>query len=200
MKIPKWICSKCNQPFTRRWNANRHCNIKHSGRIENITSFTEHVMNSPNSQYNIRSDYFYQNNIPSLDVKKQLFNNKSIDTNYSQSNTLNNPLDDANGFKLLSYQLLDQLAPSYEEMQRILDRVPEDTKKKIVSYALFTAISSNNPRDSIQNQVNSLRKNKNRVMMINDLSLVYGPNTEYTKELLKSILNWRYIADETNES
>jgi hypothetical protein len=36
--------------------------------------------------------------------------------------------------------------------------------------------------------------------MINDLSSVYGPNREYAKELLKSILNRRYFADETNES
>ena len=85
-------------------------------------------------------------------------------------------------------------------MQRILDGVPEDIKKNTVGYILFTALFSNNPRDSLQKQVNSLRKIKNRGMMINDLSSVYGPNREYTKELLKSILNWRYFADETNES
>jgi hypothetical protein len=193
MKIPKWICSKCNQPFTRRWNANRHCNIKHSGRIENITSFSEHVMNSPNLQYNVRLDSFSQNNSQSLNVKTKLFNHESIDMNYSQSNTLNNSLYDANESKLLSYELLDQLGPAYEEMQHILDGVAEHTKKIILSSALSRAISSNNPRDSIQNQANALRKNKNRIMMIDDLSLVYGPNRKYAKEWLKSILDWRYL-------
>jgi hypothetical protein len=192
MKIPKWICSKCNQPFTRKWNANRHCNIKHSGRIENIISFTEHVMNSPNLQYNVRLDSFSQNNSHLLNVKTRLYNNKLNEMNYSQSNTLNNSLYDANGSKL-SYELFDQLGPAYEEMQRILDGVPEDTKKRILSFALFRAISSTNPRASIQNQLNSLRKNKNRMMMIDDLSLVYGPNRKYAKELLKSILDWRYL-------
>lgn len=196
MKVPKWICSKCNQPFTRRWNANRHCNIKHSGRIENIISFTKHIMNSTNSQYSVRLDSFSQNNSQLFNIKTQLFN----DINSSQSNTLNNSLYDANGSKLLSYELLDQLEPSYEEMQRILDGVPEDIKKNTVGYILFTALFSNNPRDSLQKQVNSLRKIKNRGMMINDLSSVYGPNREYAKELLKSILNRRYFADETNES
>jgi len=195
MKIPKWICSKCNQPFTRRWNANRHCNIKHSGRIENITSFTEHVMNSPNLQYNVRLDSFSQNNSHLLDVKTRVYNDKSNHMNYSQSNFLNNSLYSVNGSKLLSYELLDQLGPAYEEMQRVLDGLPEHTKKTILSSALFRAISSNNPRDSIQNQLNSLRQNKNRVMMIDDLSLVYGPNRKYAKELLKSILDWRYLKD-----
>jgi hypothetical protein len=71
--------------------------------------------------------------------------------------------------------------------------------KRIQLDISLTALSSNNPRDFFQKQVNFLRKNKNRVMMINDLSLVYGPNREYTKQLLKSILNRRYFADETNE-
>ena len=195
MKTPKWICSKCNQPFTRKWNANRHCNMKHPGRMENITSFTEHIMNSTNLQYNIRSDYFYQNNSQLLNIEKQLFNDKLINMNYSQSNTLNNSLYDANRSKLLSYELLDQLAPAYEEMQRILDCLPKDTKKLIIGSALATAIASNNPHDSIQNQLNSLRKNKNRVMMINDLSLVYGPNKGATKKWLKSILDCRLFAD-----
>jgi hypothetical protein len=195
MKIPKWFCSKCNQPFTRRWNANRHCNIKHSGRIENITSFIEHVMNSPNLQYNIRLDSFSQNNSQLLNVKTLLYNNKSNNTNYSQSNTLNNSLYDANGSKLISYELLDELGPAYEEMQRVLDGIPQDIKKTILSSALFRSISSNNPSDFIQNQLNSLRKNKNRVMKIDDLSLVYGPNKKYAKEMLKSILDWQYIRD-----
>ena len=45
MKTPRYICSKCRQPFTRRWNANRHCNNKHYGGIENVISFTDYIMN-----------------------------------------------------------------------------------------------------------------------------------------------------------
>jgi len=141
-------------------------------------------MNSPNLQYNIRLDSFSQTNSQLLNVKTLLYNNKSNNRNYSQSNTFNNSLYDANGSKLLSYELLDELGPAYEEMQRVLDGIPKDIKKTILSSALFTSISSNNPRDFIQNQLNSLRKNKNRVMMIDDLSLVYGPNKKYAKEML----------------
>lgn len=49
MKTPRYICSKCREPFTRRWNANRRCNNKHYGEIENIISFTEYIMNQKNS-------------------------------------------------------------------------------------------------------------------------------------------------------
>ena len=44
MKTPKWICATCKQPFTRRWNANRHCSNKHSGFFENIISFTDYII------------------------------------------------------------------------------------------------------------------------------------------------------------
>ena len=49
MKTPRYICSKCREPFTRRWNANRRCNNKHYGGIENIISFTEYIMNQKDS-------------------------------------------------------------------------------------------------------------------------------------------------------
>ena len=39
------VCARCRLPFTRKWNAIRHCNNKHSGVIENIISFTEYVIN-----------------------------------------------------------------------------------------------------------------------------------------------------------
>jgi hypothetical protein len=193
MKTPKWICSKCNQPFTRKWNANRHCNNKHSGRIENIVSFTEHVMNSK-SRY-ILSDHFYQNNSYPLNIKTQLFDNKSTFVNDLQINTLTDPLDDAKGYELLSYELFDKLAPKYREMQDILDFLPEQNKKQILGYALSTAIFSKNPLKYFNNQLQNLHKNKIREIMLDDLSSIYGSNKEYMKEFLKSILEARYLSD-----
>jgi hypothetical protein len=97
-------------------------------------------MNSTNSQYSVHLDSFSQNNSQLFNIKTQLFNDKFIDINSSQSNTLNNSLYDANGFKLLSYELLDQLGPFYEEVQRILDGVPGDTKKNTVRYITHSVI------------------------------------------------------------
>jgi hypothetical protein len=191
LKTPKWICSKCNQPFTRRWNANRHCTIKHSGRIENIISFTKHIVNSTNLQYDVRLDSFYQNNSQLLNAKPQLYNDKSIPINYPQPNILNNSLYDANAneSKLLSYELLDRLAPAHEEMHRILDFIPEDNRKQIIGSILDTAIVSNNPYDYMQDILHTLRKNKRYAAMLNDLSSVYGPYKGVIKNLLISKLD-----------
>src|SRR5688572_17724826 len=125
MKNPKWICSKCRQPFTRRWNANRHCNNKHYGAIENIISFTEYIINRKDS---IPLNGFYKENNPSLNVNNLIFFDEPSYVNNSQFNTLLDPLDDAIESELLSDELLDQLAPKYEEMQRILDCLPEPSR------------------------------------------------------------------------
>lgn len=50
MKIPKCICIKCEQTFTRKWNAFRHCNNKHGAIFESVIHFREYLMNRPKSQ------------------------------------------------------------------------------------------------------------------------------------------------------
>jgi hypothetical protein len=184
MKTPKWICSKCRQPFTRRWNANRHCNNKHYGAIENIISFTEYIINRKDS---IPLNGFYEDSSHSLNVKNCLFFDKPISVNNLQFNTLD-PLDDAIEHELLSNELLDQLAPKYEEMQRTLDCVPEPSKKILLGIALSSAIQSTNPVASINKLVTDMRKAKTRAMLLNDLSKFYGIDKASIKEFLELIL------------
>ena len=43
MKIPKWICNKCEQTFTRRWNAKRHCNNLHDGVLDFVIYFRDYL-------------------------------------------------------------------------------------------------------------------------------------------------------------
>jgi hypothetical protein len=50
---------------------------------------------------------------------------------------------------------------------------------------LATAIRSNNPLESIENQLIELRKTKTRFMMFKDLTAFHGNDEAYTKELLK---------------
>lgn len=185
MKNPKWICSKCRQPFTRRWNANRHCNNKHYGAIENIISFTEYVINRKHS---IPLSGFYEENNPSLNVNNLVFFDEPNYVNNSQFNTLLDPLDDAIEPELLSDELLDQLAPKYEEMQRILDCLPEPSRNILLGNALSSAIQSNNPVASLDKQLTDIRKVKTRGMMVNELSTFYGIDKTSTREFLKLIL------------
>ena len=74
MKTPRYICSKCQQPFTRRWNAYRHSNTKHYGEIENIISFTEYIITNqkdssiPSNAYSEVNNFSHQPK-----VKDQIF-------------------------------------------------------------------------------------------------------------------------------
>jgi hypothetical protein len=183
MKTPRWICTKCRQPFTRRWNANRHCNNKHFGSIENIISFTEYIINRTDS---IPLNSLYEaNNSHPLNVKNQLFFDKSISANNLQSSTLRDPLDDALERELFPYELLAQLGPKYEEMRRVLDCIPEHTRKILLGNALSSAINSNNPVETLHNKLTYLRKAKTSVMMLDDLAASYGKDTTFTREFLK---------------
>ena len=185
MKNPKWICSKCRQPFTRRWNANRHCNNRHYGAIENIISFTEYIINRKDS---IPLNGFYEENNPSLNVNNLKFFDGPSYINNSQFNTLLDPLDDAIEPELLSDELLDQLAPKYEEMQRILDCLPEPSRNILLGNALSSAIQSNNPVASLDKRLTDIRKVKTSGMMVNELSKFYGIDKTSTREFLKLIL------------
>ena len=90
MKTPRYICSKCREPFTRRWNANRRCNNKHYGEIENIISFTEYIMNQKDSiPLNGHSEY---NSSHQANVNNHIFFDKSIFTDNLNSTTLTDPM------------------------------------------------------------------------------------------------------------
>ena len=184
MKTPKYICAKCRLSFTRRWNANRHCNNKHYGRIENIVSFTEYIMNQKDLSIPLNCSYKDKNRHP-INVKNQRFFDNSISANDLQSNTLTDSVDNVMEHELLPYKILDQLGSKYEEMQRILDSVPEQYRKILLGNALSSAINSNNPVDTMNKKLTEYQKSKTSVMMLNDLASFYGTDREYIKQFLK---------------
>ena len=183
MKTPRYICSKCRQPFTRRWNANRHCNNKHYGGIENVISFTDYIMNQKDSIP--LNGYSENNSSHQSNVNNHLFFDKSISPDNLRYSTLTDPIDDAIDRELLPYEIFEQLGPQYEEMRRILDYVPEPSRKILLGNALSTAINSNNPVDTMNKKLIELRKSTSSVMMLNDLASFHGKNNAYIKELLK---------------
>ena len=198
MKTPRYICSKCRQPFTRRWNAYRHSNNKHFDSIENIISFTEYTTNQTDSTP-ITGFYEDNNRHHPINVKNQLFFDKPISFNNDLLDTLLEPLDDALERESSSYELLDQLAPKYEEMQRTLDVVSEPSRSILLGNALSSAINSDNPLESMHNQLIDLRKNKNRVMMLNDLTAFNHTGKAFTKEFLKLLLKQKEYSHLTNK-
>jgi hypothetical protein len=184
LKNPKWFCSKCRQPFTRRWNANRHCNNKHSGYLEHIISFTDYIINRQDSNHlnNFnKKNNDYQRNF----AKNQVFFDTPISSNILPCNYNTDPLENYIVKELSPYEVLSPLAPKYEELRQILDHVPEPSKNLLLGHALSSAINSDNPVETMQRKVIEYRKSKSTVMMLNDLTKVYGGNKEFTKQLLK---------------
>jgi hypothetical protein len=185
LKNPKWFCSKCRQPFTRRWNANRHCNNKHSGYVDLIISFTDYVINRQESKHHSNNFSKENNNYRRNYEKNQVFFDTPISTNNLPFNYNTDELENYIDQELLLYEVLGPLAPKYEELRRILDHVPEPSKNLLLGHALSSAINSDNPVETMQKKVIEYRKSKNTIMMLNDLTKVYGGNKEFTKQLLK---------------
>jgi hypothetical protein len=183
MKTPKYICAKCRQPFTRRWNANRHCNNKHFGEIENIISFTEYIVNRPDSI--LPNSSYENNNSHPINAKNQLFYDQQISSNNLPFNTIADPFDNFLENELLPYKLLEPLSLEYEEMQRHLDSFPEPQKQVLLRKALISAIYSENPKETMHKKLLEYRKMKSSIMMFNDLTAYYGQDKQKTKELLK---------------
>jgi hypothetical protein len=187
MKIPKYICAKCKMHFTRRWNANRHCNNKHSGAIENIISFTTYIMNQKDysiplngssHQSNVKNQLFFDNQIS---VKNNNYNNKNLQFN----NIAADPFDDFIDDELSSYHLLEPLSLEYEEMQSYLASFPEPQKQALLSDALISAINSEHPKETMHKKLLEYRKMKSSRMILNDLTAYFGQDKEYVKEFLK---------------
>ena len=80
-----------------------------------------------------------------INVKNQLSFDKPISFKNDFFDTLLEPLDAAIEQELSSYEILDQLAPKYEEMQHTLDSVPEPFRAILLGNALSSAINSDNP-------------------------------------------------------
>lgn len=159
------------------------CNNKHYGRIENIISFPEYIMNQKGS---IPLNGYSEDNISyQSNINNQLFFDKSISADNLPSYTLTDPIDDAIDRELLPYEILEPLGPKYEEMRRILDNVPEQARKKMLGKALFSAINSNNPVDTMNKKLTDLRKSNSSLMMLNDLASFCGTDETYIKKFLK---------------
>ena len=168
MKLPKYICAKCRIPFTRRWNAHRHCNNKHSGTIENIISFTEYITKQKHSSIPL-NDLYKDNNSPKTYVKNQLsFDNQISANNNLAFNTKADPFDDFMENELLPYKILEPLSFEYEEMQRLFDSFPQPQKQAFVRNALFSALNSENPKETMHKKLLEYRKMKSSIMMLND--------------------------------
>ena len=190
MKTPKWICNICKQTLTRKWNAKRHCNIKHDGIFDSIISFREYLMMTTTiKMHNILPDQ----NVNGYQVNNQLpyqeslfFSDKSTNPSIHQDlRQTQDTIDDYTKRELLLSNILDKIAPKYEEIGNLLSHLPEPKKTQILGGIISRAFYADNPIRFINKQLKDLRKAKVYNRMLDDASVFLGFDKQLTKEYLK---------------
>ena len=181
MKIPKWICIKCEQTFTRKWNAFRHCNNKHGAIFESVIHFREYLMNRPNSQSSlIPNNALNFNQLPYQQNRN--FQDKRINPH---TDTLSKPIDGYTSDEKLLYNTMNELAPMYEELENLLSNMPEPNRLGILGGIVSQAIYSDNPVVFMNTQLKTWRNATVCNRMINNSSVFLGFNKQFTKDYLK---------------
>ena len=185
MKTPKWICNICKQTLTRKWNAKRHCNIKHDGLFDSIMSFREYLLTTTKDSNPNGS--FYSHNVNELPYQKRLFfQDKSTNFNlHPHLSSTSDPIDDFTKKEIMLSNTLDKIAPKYEEIGNLLSHVPEPKKTQILGSIISRALYADNPIRFINKQLKDWRKAKFYNKMINDASVFLDCNKQSTKEYLK---------------
>ena len=181
MKIPKWICIKCEQTFTRKWNAFRHCDNKHGAIFESVIHFREYLMNRPNFQSSlILNNTLNFNQLPYQQNRN--FQDKRINPH---TDTLSKPIDGYISDEKLLYNTMNELAPMYEELENLLSNMPEPNRLRILGGIASQAICSDNPVIFMNTQLKAWRNATVCNRMINNSSVFLGFNKQFTKDHLK---------------
>ncbi|MGZ5511220.1 MAG: hypothetical protein ACXWFC_12235 [Nitrososphaeraceae archaeon] len=185
MKTPKWICEECEQTFTRRWNANRHCNNKHYGTLDSVILFREYLANKGNNRYLRLSDMFSENNNQIPSQKNLFFQEKTNSRLETKVKIPLHPIEDYQDREILLNYKLDEIAPQYQQLENLLSRVAQSNRTAILGYVLNNALTSENPVAFINNQLEEFRRAKTRDRMLDEISASLGLNKNITKEYLR---------------
>ena len=185
MKTPKWICEACEQTFTRRWNANRHCNNKHYGTLETVILFREYLANKGNYRY-LRLSDMYSHNTNQIPYHQNLsFQEKTNSKIETKFKIPLHPIEDYLDREILLNYKLDEIAPQYQQLENLLSRVAQPIRTSILGSVLNNTLNSENPIAFINNQLDEFRRAKTRDRMLNEISKSLGLNKNITKEYLK---------------
>ncbi len=200
MKTPKWICNICKQTLTRKWNAKRHCIIKHDGISDSIVPFRDYMSltattkmypylsNQDISSSKINSNQIpYQN--PFFQIEPSTIPNP-LDFRHGRTIKEDNKVDDFTKREKLLSDKLDKIAPIYEEIENILSTSysTESEEKSILGDIVCRAIISDNPIRFMNKCIRDTRRTKFHNVMLENASISLGWDKQTTKEYLKNLL------------
>jgi hypothetical protein len=95
MKFPKWICINCGQPSSRKYNIERHIQIRHNG-IGTFVSFADYLAGRQTGIYPPTSPPIYHSRTKFLDIFMEEMNRelarKMVNQNFVLRPTLHQNL------------------------------------------------------------------------------------------------------------
>ena len=168
MRLPRWICKICEQTFTRRWNADRHCNNKHNCIFDAVIPFKvfasqkiiDPYQNTNNLQEtyssNIYNDSYFQNNL----------------LHQSPQHTSDDSLDYFERDEML-IDILHDIAPKYKELEEMLNGIPEVNKRHLLGSIVTQSLASSDPVNYITLMLKTAR-NLTYASMLKDVGIYLG--------------------------
>ena len=87
--------------------------------------------------------------------------------------------------EMMLTDILDKIAPKYEEIGNLLSHVPEPKKTQILGSIISRTLYNDNPIRFINKELKDWRKAKFYNKMLDDASVFLGFNKQSTKEYLK---------------
>jgi len=119
-------------------------------------------------------------------IKNVYFFDKSTNFNlHPHLSSTPDPIDDFTKREMMLTDILDKIAPQYEQIGNILSHVPEPQKTQILGSIISRALVSDNPVIFINKQLKDWRKAKFYNKMLDDASVFLGFNKQLTKEYFK---------------
>jgi len=134
-------------------------------------------------------DYSHNNNhLPyqeNLIVQNKSTIIPSIDTNLRSTQ---NTKDDYKKGEMLLLNILNNIAPKYEEMENLLSNIPEPDKTFILGGIISRALYDDNPVEYINNKLKELRKTMFSNKILEAASVFLGIDKKSTKvHLIKGL-------------
>ena len=173
----RYGCSKCNQSFSRKWNAERHNELKHDD-----LSIISNKKIKPTSNSKLKTkDPIYKNKFKQFRSFQSPIKNDIFDKLYSE-------YYNSEPNELKTMKIFGQLIQPFEELEKFFDHHDERLKAKILSQIFTSCLNSYRPVKSMKDTVEIYRS----IQGIDKISYYFSKSKRITpykaKNLVKALV------------
>jgi hypothetical protein len=172
MKGP-WKCPSCSYISTRNWNIKSHINRKHSG-----YGVPLHLLRTKTAIISNSQDLIH-------DTDERVEN-----LHLTPESIFKSIIDQKDEREVSLYNILEQISPQFREIEQLLVSANCDykTMQFILTSTVISALSSNNPIESINDSLKTCYLFSTSAKMINYAAYVFNTTPALAKEILKRFL------------